>query len=462
MNGGKLIVLTAPLTESIDHAGYFIQMSMASLPIWLEGILNKKYPKWRDVERNDDGSARYMPAGLRVLEAALLRAFDPDDIAVCYPEDVDQFIGPDTRVVAISTHNPLGVTFAAGVYASIFGSNRLAINSHYAREMFARVKANPFRKQFKVIVGGSGGWQISQTNTWDDLSVDCIVEGRAESADTINLFSRAIRGEDLPRQVEVGHARHARRDPRARQAHDLRRRRDDDRVRAPLPVLPAGPESADRRLERPDHVGRPRQRARRQQPDLAGDRRHVHLGPGAHRHAVLFPESRGAARSLLHHRQYARRRAPCLQPLDDRAGRGRSAADREADRDLHRQEPDQDPAAQHASGKTRDRPAHRPRNRLGARGQADHAEQGRAVSDRRLAERVHPRAGDPEQAQLVPGRHAHHRQPRRDRRGLARRRSISSTRSSGGACSRSSSRRSSRRSTTRGWRRRKGSRKRPS
>ena len=57
MNGGKLIVLTAPLTESIDHAGYFIQMSMASLPIWLEGILNKKYPKWRDVERNNDGFA---------------------------------------------------------------------------------------------------------------------------------------------------------------------------------------------------------------------------------------------------------------------------------------------------------------------------------------------------------------------------------------------------------------------
>ena len=83
MNGGKLIVLTAPLTESIDHAGYFIQMSMASLPMWLEGILNKKYPKWRDVEHNSDGSARYMPAGLRVLEAALLREYDENDVAVC-------------------------------------------------------------------------------------------------------------------------------------------------------------------------------------------------------------------------------------------------------------------------------------------------------------------------------------------------------------------------------------------
>jgi radical SAM superfamily enzyme YgiQ (UPF0313 family) len=207
MNGGKLIVLTAPLTESIDHAGYFIQMSMASLPIWLEGIMNRKYPRWRDVERNEDSSARYMPAGLRVLEAALLREFDSNDIVVCYPDDLDKFIGPDTRVVAISTHNPLGVTFAAGVYASIFGSNRLPINSHYARQMFAAVKANPFRKHFKVIVGGSGGWQISQTNTWDELGVDCIVEGRAESAETIGLFSQAIRGEELPRQVEVGHPR---------------------------------------------------------------------------------------------------------------------------------------------------------------------------------------------------------------------------------------------------------------
>ena len=41
---GARIVLTAPLTEIIDHAGYFIQMSMASLPMWLEGILNRKYP----------------------------------------------------------------------------------------------------------------------------------------------------------------------------------------------------------------------------------------------------------------------------------------------------------------------------------------------------------------------------------------------------------------------------------
>ncbi len=202
---GARIVLTAPLTEIIDHAGYFIQMSMASLPMWLEGILNRKYPTWRNVEYNTDGSARYMPAGVRVLEASLLRHYPAEDIACCYPADLDKFIGPDTRVVAVSTHNPLGVTFAAGVYTSIFGSSKQPINSHYSMELFDAIKANAHRSGFKVIVGGSGGWQITQTNSWERLSVDCVVEGRSESADVLKLFDKAIAGEELPKQVDVVH-----------------------------------------------------------------------------------------------------------------------------------------------------------------------------------------------------------------------------------------------------------------
>jgi hypothetical protein len=204
-DGGKLIVLTAPLTEAIDHAGYFIQMARASLPIWMEGIINKKYPKWRDLEKNEDSSARYMPAGVRLVETSLLREYNADDIVACFPEDLHKFVGPRTRVVAVSTHNPLGVTFAAGVYTSIFGSSRMPINSHYSRELFASIKASPYRKNFKVIVGGSGGWQITQTDMFDELSVDCVVEGRSESVDTLDLFRKAIRQEELPRQIDVKH-----------------------------------------------------------------------------------------------------------------------------------------------------------------------------------------------------------------------------------------------------------------
>ena len=204
-DGGRLIVLTAPLTETIDHAGYFIQMAMASLPIWMEGVMNRKYPKWREVEHNEDGSARFMPAGVRLVEKSLSREYRSDDLVACFPDDLDKFIGPRTRVVAVSTHNPLGVTFAAGVYTSIFGSSKLPINSYYARQMFAKIKSNPFRKNFKVIVGGSGGWQIIQTDTYDELGVDCVVEGRSESQDTLALFRKAIEGLEIPRTVDVKH-----------------------------------------------------------------------------------------------------------------------------------------------------------------------------------------------------------------------------------------------------------------
>src|SRR5438093_172865 len=193
-DGGKLIVLTATLTETIDHAGYFIQMALASLPVWMEFVLNNKYPKWRNVEYNPDGSARYMPAGLRIVQESLRRQWADQDLVACYPQDLDRFIGPNTRVVAVSTHNPLGVTFAAGVYTSMFGSSKEPINSRYAKQMFAQIKASPYRKNFKVIVGGSGGWQIIQTNAYDELGVDCVVEGRSESPESMALFRQAMAG----------------------------------------------------------------------------------------------------------------------------------------------------------------------------------------------------------------------------------------------------------------------------
>ncbi|MDA2934506.1 B12-binding domain-containing radical SAM protein [Acidobacteria bacterium AH-259-D05] len=205
MKTGKLVVLTAPLTEMIDHAGYFIQMAMASLPVWMEGVITRKYPDWKKVKRFSDGSARFAPAGLRVLEKVMAREFGEDNVVVCYPEDLDQFIGPETRIVAVSTHNPLGVTFAAGVYTSIFGSSKQPINSFYAECMFEKINGSTYRNNFKVIVGGSGGWQINQTSSAERLGVDCVVDGRAESKDTIVLFRKVLQGEALPTKINVHH-----------------------------------------------------------------------------------------------------------------------------------------------------------------------------------------------------------------------------------------------------------------
>lgn len=140
-----------------------------------------------------------------MVETVLLSKYPTSDVVVCFPDDIHKFIGPKTRVVALSTYNPLGVTFAAGVYTSIFGSSRGFINSYYSRQLLASIKGSKYRQNFKVLVGGSAGWQISQTDSFDEPGVDCIVEGRAESAETLELFRKALNGEALSRQVDVGH-----------------------------------------------------------------------------------------------------------------------------------------------------------------------------------------------------------------------------------------------------------------
>ena len=121
-----------------DHAGYFIQMGVSSIPIWMEGMMDKTYQKWLKIKRLENNSAQSAPAGLRVLEKVVAGAFLRDSVVVCYPDNIHECIGPNTKVVALSTHNPLGVAFAAGGYTSILGSSRSPINSHYARKLYPR------------------------------------------------------------------------------------------------------------------------------------------------------------------------------------------------------------------------------------------------------------------------------------------------------------------------------------
>ena len=206
---GVPIVLTAPLTESIDHAGFFIQMSLASIPEWMEWAIDKKYPAWREVPLAEDGRARTAPAGLRVLEAVLSREFGADSVAVCYPDQLPRFIGGATRVVAVSTHNPLGTTFAAGVYASIFGTSREPVNALYARRMFKIIRECRARHRFQVVLGGSGAWQISETASEAEFGIDTVVTGRAESRGVIDLFGRGLRGEPLPARLDAAHPHRA-------------------------------------------------------------------------------------------------------------------------------------------------------------------------------------------------------------------------------------------------------------
>jgi radical SAM superfamily enzyme YgiQ (UPF0313 family) len=196
---GVRFVLTAPDTESTEHDfSPWKQMIYASAPahfapriLYRSKLRQEMYP---------DRTAVTMPYGVRVAESILTGEFPPEDVVVCHPDQLSHFVGPRTRAVGISAHNPIGVAFSTGVYSNIFGAAPRPINAYETERIFFHRAIRQYRP--KVIVGGAGAWQIEKTNSFDRLGVDCVVIGRGESV-ILDLFRAADAGEALPRVVHA-------------------------------------------------------------------------------------------------------------------------------------------------------------------------------------------------------------------------------------------------------------------
>lgn len=196
---GVRFVLTAPDTESTEQQfSPWKQMVYASVPAQFAPRFLYKKNLTQPV--NPDGTAVIMPYGTRVAEAILLRHYPPEDVAVCHPDKLHLFVGPRTRAVGVSTHNPIGAAFSTGVYSNIFGSTARPINAYETERVFLHPALRKHRP--KIIVGGAGSWQIEKMDAFERLGVDSVVIGRGESV-TLDLFRMADEGQPLPRIVRA-------------------------------------------------------------------------------------------------------------------------------------------------------------------------------------------------------------------------------------------------------------------
>lgn len=191
---GVKFVLTAPDTESTEQAfSPWKQMMYASAPA--QFVPRFLYKHRFDQPRYADGSAKVMPYGVRVAEEVLRRHYPEDDVVVCYPDDLDEFVGSRTVAVGVGAHNPIGTAFSTGVYSNIFGSSARPINAAESERVYRHPAIRRHRP--KVIVGGAGAWQIDKTGSRERLGVDCIINGRAESK-ILEVFRLAEEGRELP------------------------------------------------------------------------------------------------------------------------------------------------------------------------------------------------------------------------------------------------------------------------
>ena len=193
---GKKIVLTASATEMSDFFNNpFIAFvgGFGKGPIPLSYVRKTLYPHRA---KRADGQASYVPYGLRKVESILLEGgFSPDDIAVSYPEDLDLFIGPNTKVVGISSMDPTGMGYVSKTYSSIVGGGE-PMN----RIEFKKLVTHPAIKKYKpkIIVGGYGSWQLERQHISESYGVDCVLMG-GRPGPIVELFKKVINGEPIPR-----------------------------------------------------------------------------------------------------------------------------------------------------------------------------------------------------------------------------------------------------------------------
>jgi radical SAM superfamily enzyme YgiQ (UPF0313 family) len=198
-NVGVPIVLTASMIEMSDfNLNPFMAFSGGFPLILPKYFLRKRlYPS---PPFNGDSTAKFAPYGLRKVEALLIKEFGSENVVTVPPHYLHKFIGPKTKVVGISTMDPLGIGFVSRTYTSILGLNETSMT----RAEFEDLLSNSSFRRYKptIIVGGSGAWQISGANLQDKLGIDSILIGEAEHS-VIEIFKKALDGEKLDKVITM-------------------------------------------------------------------------------------------------------------------------------------------------------------------------------------------------------------------------------------------------------------------
>ena len=194
------IVLTASVIEMSDfNLNPFIAFT-GGFPTKIVPIkILRKY--WYPVTPDDgDGSALFAPYGLRKIEASLIEEFGENNVVTCTPSNLGKFVGRETKAVGISTMDPLGIGFVSRTYTSLVGFGGEPIAGAEFRNL---MKCSIWKKyRPKIVVGGSGAWQIVRGNMQEEYGIDVVVIGEGDRA-TIEIFKKVMNGEPLSRTVKT-------------------------------------------------------------------------------------------------------------------------------------------------------------------------------------------------------------------------------------------------------------------
>ncbi len=192
--GGATVVLTADRTLTADYGALFDGMAATSQTTFTPGfVMNHLIAPAGRIRR---GQAP-LPLGLRRIEAALVRSgFSLETVRAVPGLRLAEAVGPGTRVVGVSSGDPLGVAMNSTTMTAILpGRIRTALSFQRIMRTLRRLQS---RHGFRVIVGGPGAWQLAaHPDRARGLGVDHVVLGYCEG-NVGTVFAQAAADRPLP------------------------------------------------------------------------------------------------------------------------------------------------------------------------------------------------------------------------------------------------------------------------
>jgi len=198
---GYKIVLTCDRTMASNYHGNMFFGFSACLP---QGVL----PDWfyypvfcPSGPADEEGRLIRANYGMRKIEAALLaNGFNRNEVIVAHPDCLDRVITRDTKIVSISSNDPLGIGPATSTFVQLWGGEgRMAVK---LRELLN----NPSIKKFgpTIILGGPGAWQLEvHPERRKELGIDSVVVGEGEVT-AHKLFKQILNDNSLVPEVVKG------------------------------------------------------------------------------------------------------------------------------------------------------------------------------------------------------------------------------------------------------------------
>ena len=195
---GHSIVLTSDKTLMSSYNGSMFVGFAACFP--------RVLPKWLYTrvfcppQNRWSGAVDYAPGGLRKIEAALIDSgISASEIAVAHPDKLHKAIDHTTKVIGITTSDPLGLGPASSTFSSLLR------REPYTAYFFRQLMNDPVLRASgaKIIVGGPGAWQLQGETARKTMGIDCLVEGEGEQV-APPLFKDALAGKPIPPRVFGG------------------------------------------------------------------------------------------------------------------------------------------------------------------------------------------------------------------------------------------------------------------